>query len=226
MGVTLRGLNATRTADYLNALGTQDLPTASPGAGVANTVVQTSRIFPFNYKIRVVAVMFTAIDAVAGGDSFNLVVGGIPGATGQTYTQGNVAANDNSDTWGSPTNIAVAGNCVFGNDVPINVANLASANTLAWLPSGSVPSANLIGQSVPNTGWLACATTGGYGLFVPTNWDAVYPAGIPLSVRTTTVATTGTITALSITLGIVPIMRREEAMSVAGQTFPVGLTDF
>ncbi len=226
MSVTLRGVNPSRTADTLNALGTQDLPTVSPGAGVANTTVQASRVVPFNYKIRIVAVMFTAIDAVAGVDSFNLVVGGIPTQTGQTYTQGNIAANDNSDTYGYPTNVAVAGNSVFGADVPFNSANLASANTLTWLPPGSVPSTNLTGQSVPNTGWQVIATTGGYGLFVPTNWDAVYPAGIPLSLRVTTAASTGTITSLAVTLGILPVMRRAEPASVAGQDYVCPLTDY
>jgi hypothetical protein len=194
MPVTLRGLNETPTSDTLYSLSEASLSSAGAiGAGVANATVQSLKVLPFNFKIRKVVIYVPSIDAVAGGDSFNLVVGS--GA----YTQGNIAPNDTFDTSGVNAVTAVAGNCVFANDVPFNSANTAASNT-AYTPG------NLIGQAPPNVGWLSLATTGGSGIFVPTNWDAVYPAGIQITLRVTTVASTGSIGAgAQVVMAIVPV---------------------
>jgi hypothetical protein len=239
MPITLAGYNFALNSDTLGALSAHNVPSvASVGAGQANTAVLTSASVPFQYKIRYLTILVTAIDNVTGTDSFNLVVGGLAGQTGQAYTQGNTAANDNSGpagpSYGYPTNVAVAGNCVFANDVPFNSANLAANNVPAnYYASASpynpgvttwVPSSNLIGQSLPGTGWYSLATTGGYGLFVPTNFDAVYPAVIPLSLRATTVASTGSISNMAIVLGIVPVRKR--AQPVPGEPYPLLVSDY
>ena len=204
MPVSLRSLNETPTADTLYALVNVDLPTTSAaGAGVANTAIQAIKVLPFNYKIRKVAIYIPSIDAVAGLDSFNLVLG-----TTGAYSQNNPAPNDTFDTSGVNAVTATTGNSVFANDVPFNSANLATANT-TYSPT------NLIGQGPPNVGWIVLATTGGYGTFVPTNYDAVYPAGVPLTLRFTTVASTGAIGAnAQVTLAVVPVgIRRATAGS-------------
>jgi hypothetical protein len=206
MGLAKVGGTHTPQSYLLNCLHTAELPSvASIGAGVANTTVQTARCFAGRFKIAKVVVSLTAIDAVAGADSFNLVIGGLTGQTSQTYSQGNPAPLDNSFTYdptqasgnsnlGYPTNIAVAGQTVFANDVPFNSANVYATNTAGV-------AGDLTGLAQPNTGWLALATsTGGYGIFVPTNYDAVYPEGLPLSLRVTTAASTGSISNLSVGL--------------------------
>jgi hypothetical protein len=188
----------------LNALETMAFSNvASVGAGVANTTVQADIFVGVNYKISKVAVRVTAIDAVAGGDTFNLVVGGLTAQTSKTYNQNNPAPLDNSythstanaigaDNLGFPTNIAVAGQTVFANDVPFTATNTYSGNTAGV-------SGDLTGRAQPNTGWVAlAASTGGYGIFVPTNYDAVYPESLPLSLRVKTVASTGSITNLQV----------------------------
>ena len=203
MPVSLRSLNETPTADTLYALIQADMsPAGAIGAAAANSTVQASKAMPFNYKIRKIAIYYPSIDAVAGLDSFNLVVGF------GTYVQNNPAPNDTFDTSGVNAVTAVAGNSVFANDVPFNSANLTTANT-TYSPT------NLIGQGPPNVGWIVIATNGGYGTFVPTNYDAVYPAGVPLTLRATTVASTGSIgSGMTISLGIVPVgIRRATAGS-------------
>lgn len=196
MPVTLNGLNSTPRSDTLNALdASAQINLATIGASQANTAVQAAYISPVQYKIRKVAVYFSAISAITGL-SFNLVVG-----TG-AYTQGNAAPNDNSfdpttlttigtgapqftsvtpvlGGVGYPTNVAVAGQSVFAADVGFTVANF------------------------PNI----TVGTGGYAVLIPTNYDAVYPVGIPLTLRATT-GTGASITNLNITLAIVPIRLR------------------
>jgi hypothetical protein len=232
MSVTLRSINSTPNSDTLNVLDEKGFLTVSPGASVANTTVQTAIILPYNFKIRLVAVMYSTCDSVAGTDGFNIVVGGLIGQTGQAYTAGNIQPNDNSDTYGypytgtSPTGAAVVGIAplatpVFGADVPINSANLQSTNTQGV-------SGDLTGRALPNTGWLTCTTTGGYGLFVPTNYDAVYPAATPISLRAFTTTGTGTIGNLCVTIGWVPVRRRAATTgspSIA-QTLPYPATDY
>lgn len=208
MPLAKEGVSQTPRTYVLNTLGFEQIdPVAAIGAGVANTTVQTHTIFPCNFKISKIAVSLTAIDAVAGGDSFNLVVGGLQGQTAQAYNQNTAAPNDNSfthnaanavgsDSLGFPTNIAAAGMTVFANDVTFNSANVQTASGVAG---------DLMGRAQPNTGWISLATTGGYGIFVPTNYDAVYPAGVPLSLRVTTVASTGSISNLRVMVLIEPM---------------------
>jgi hypothetical protein len=137
-----------------------------------------------------------------------------------------LAANDNSDTYGYPTNVAAAGVSLFGADIPFNAANTIAANAYAY-PGNTGPTSNQIGQGVPNTGWGALATaTGGYGIFVPTNYDAVYPAGVPLTLRAITQATIGSITNLQVTLGIVPVGLRAQPISEPGQEIVLPGTDY
>lgn len=215
MSTTLLGLNVTPRSDTLNALGAVSVPTvASVGAGVANTTVQSSHGLPFNYKIRKISVLYSAASAVTGTIKFNLVIGGFTGGTGQTYTQGNIGTNDNSysmpagGTVGSAnlgycTNVAVAGMSIFGADVPINSANLQSANTTGI-------AGNQTGQNTGGTGWIVVTTTGGYGIFVPTNNDVVYPQGVPLTLRLITPASTGSLTNFSIDLMVEPVRLRTQ----------------
>lgn len=241
MPITYTGINFTLNSDTLGALTNLSMANvASIGAGVANTTVQTAKIVPYNFKIRLVAVSITAIDAVAGLDLFNIVVGGALGATAQTYTQGNIANNDNSGPagqgYGYPTNgsVAVAGQAVFGADVPFNSTNTIAANPVSLFQTTStfnpsvttwIPSSSLIGQSLPNTGWNSLTTgAGGQGLFVPTNWDAVYPAYTPISLRVVTVASTGSISNLQVELSIVPVRKR--AQPVPGAPYILPATDY
>jgi hypothetical protein len=212
MPITLRGLNESWDSDTLNTVQLKSFPVVSPGAGVANTTVQTSVLLPFRYKIRKVSVIFSAIDAITGGsDAFNLVLGGVTGQTGQTYTQGNLAPNDNSQTGSSavpgqntgnlgyPTNFATAGQSVFAADVPFTFAG------------GGTYATGLSSTNTQNSGsgWISLTTSGGYGIFVPPNYDAVYPENVPLSLRVATTAVTGSITNLFVTIMIVPIAFRK-----------------
>jgi len=207
---TLRGINSSWDSDTFMACSEVTMPSVSPGASVATTTVQSAIFLPWNYKIRKVSVMVTAIDAVDGSDTFNLVLGGIPAATG-AYNQNNPVLNDNSQSGpgtastpaglGYPTNIGVAGQTVFANDVPF-----LSTNTYG---AGSGGTSNLTGYGYTNTGWVTLATTGGYGIFVPTYYDGVYPCTVPLTLRVKTNASTGSITTLQIRLSVVPIPLRK-----------------
>lgn len=195
-------MNKSPWADTLHAVQAKEFaPVAAIGAGVANTVVQARVVLPFNYKIRYVAVDLTAIDAVAGLDLFNLVVG-----TGAyTNTAASLAPNDNRDTNGIATNVAVAGNSVFGADVPFNAAN----------------------TQVQGSGWIALATAaGGQGIFVPPNYDAVYPRGVPMTLRVVTVAATGSISNLAVVMGIVPVDLRAAVAGAPGQTIVLPGVDY
>lgn len=140
---------------------------AAIGAAVANTTLQGQLILPSACKIAKVAVNLTAIDNVAGTDSFNIVVG-----TTGAYTQGNTMLPDNSAINGYPTQFAVAGNSVFTNDVGFSPTNFPGITTAA----------------------------GGNAVLVPTVWDAVYPGGTVLTLRATTIASTGSITNLLVGL--------------------------
>lgn len=230
MPVLKRQLSLQPTSFNLNAQSAIALAVAAVGAGVANTALQALFISPFNYKINKVAIAYTAISAVTGTTSLNLVVG-----TG-AYTQGNPAGNDNSIAgptsmtnyptapggMGYPTNVAVAGNAVFSNDLTVNSANTFNPAGAAGTgtPNGTE------GMAVLGTGWIAVGTGGGYGLFVPDYYDAVYPAGIPLTLRVTTPATTGSITNLTVTIGYEPVALRGAPMSTPNQTIALPGTDF
>ncbi|MGH7746272.1 MAG: hypothetical protein ACREQ5_16160 [Candidatus Dormibacteria bacterium] len=170
---------------------------ASIGAGVANTVVQATFISPWQFKIRKVAVNLTAIDNVAGTDSFNIVIG--YGA----YAQNNPVPNDNSydqaapGGFGYPTNVGIVGQSVFGKDVAFSSANIPGITT----------------------------ANGGFTVMVPANYDAVYPAGVPLTVRATTVITTGSISNLLIVMGVVPMKLRLAPPATEG-VFPQPGVDY
>ena len=211
MPVTLNNLNSTPRSDTLNSVSFVPYLAISPGAGVVNTTVQDLQLLGLQYKIRKVAVAFTAIDSVAGTDSFNLVVG-----TG-AYAQGNPAPNDNSfdpsalttvgvngqinptvlGGVGYPTNVAVAGQTVFANDVAFTPANIPNITTGA----------------------------GGYAILIPANYDAVYPVNIPLTLRVTTTAATGSITGLRIFVVISP-MRLRPAFPGAEAVAPLPGVDY
>ena len=168
MPVTLRGLQSDPNSDTLGCVfGALFSAPSAIGAGIANTVVQALRVQPFNFKIRKIVVYVPSIDAVAGGDSFNLVVG-----TG-AYAQGSIAPNDNFETTGVNAPTASLGNAVFSADVPFTAANAYNPNT---------------GQ-----GWITLTTGGGYGIFIPPNYDAVYSQAVPVTLRVSTVAGTGAI---------------------------------
>jgi hypothetical protein len=167
-------------------------------------------LFPGLYKIRKVGVAFTSADNVTGTDKFNLVVG-----TG-AYVQGTIAPNDNSYSSGtslpsSATATSGAGNYVAGAGVgyPTNVATAGMAVFSADITlAPSSTTAQQVGAAPNSTyapGWIVCATTGGYGLFVPPNYDAVYPMLLPISLRNITIAATGAIAGLVVTLYVVPV---------------------
>lgn len=178
----------------LSTLGFESFDTvASIAANIPNTTVQNHICIPTVYKISKVAVSLTALNAIDGTHKFNLVVGGLQGQTAQAYNQNNAAPNDNSfthnaasavgtDNLGYPTNIATAGMTVFGTDVPFNPADATYGSN-----------------------WISLTTSGGYGIFVPTNYDAVYPAGTPLSLRAVTPVTTGSISNLRVMVLIEPM---------------------
>ncbi len=205
----------------LQTLGTETLGPVTLGTQ-ASTVISAGFLLPCNYKIVKVGVFYTATDAVGGGNSFNLVVG-----TTGAYTQGNVPGNDNSfaQTFqpgptqtsaaypspapsyglGYPTNIALAGQSVFLADVPINSgAAYAYTNPVAPFIAPSTGAPNV--AYVPSGfGWVSATTTGGYGIFLPANYDAVYPGNIPLTLRATVVTSLANFTA---TLLIEPMYTR------------------
>lgn len=88
-----------------------------------------------------------------------------------SYTQGTLAPPDNSAVYGYPTQFAAAGDTVFGDDMGFNVTNFPNATT-----------------------------SGGVAVFAPPVWDAIYPAGSVLTLRASTVASTGSIADLLVAL--------------------------
>ena len=89
---------------------------ATIGAGVVSTTVQARLPTPTNYKVSKVGVAFGAIDALTGGNSFNLVVG-----TG-TYETGATSATDSAVWTGTPNHdgtvtVTVAGHAVVYTEV-------------------------------------------------------------------------------------------------------------
>ena len=169
-------------------LGSESFQVASVGAAVANTTIQQLIALPCNSKISKIAVAFTAVNVVTGTHKLNV-------ALGLTGAYSGVNPNDNSNVEGYPTNIGTGSVGLFAADIAINSANAYSATTA----NGTS------GCAVPGTGWIVCATTGGYGIFVPDNYDAVYPAGYPLSLRVVTPASTGSLSNLTVTLLVEPI---------------------
>ena len=236
MPVLKRGLTLNPQSFVLNAIGVDGFNVvASVGANVANTAIQAYWIAPCNFKINKVAIFASAIAAITGTHSFNIVVG-----TTGAYTQGSVATNDNSIAGASvaygttypsaatgvgyPTNIAVAGNALFSADVPFQ----ATTTTTASSPGLAMPLPFVAGGAAGGTGqgWIALATGGLYGLIVPTNYDAVYPAGTPLTLRVTTPASTGSITNLLVNFNVELVGLRGAPISTSGQVIAYPGLDF
>ena len=206
-----------------------------------NTAVLAVMPLATGVKIAKVAVAWTAMtDATP---SFNIVYNTAQAlGSARSYTQGNVVPPDNSYTagitastvgatvntvgfpnpalttaypnfqqiggLGIPTNVAVDGQPVFAADVVFNTTNFPGAGT----------------------------TTGGQGILIPTNYDAVYPAGVypygvaqglpnaaDLPASFTLRATTGgteTITNLTVSLLLVPILLTEALAPTAVVAIP------
>ena len=222
----------------LQTLGTESIGPVTL-ATVANTAVSGGLMIPCNYKIVKVGVFYTATDAVAGANSFNLVVG-----TTGAYTQGNVPGNDNSFApsfqpgptqtaaaypppapnfqLGYPSNVALAGQSVFLADIPIN--NGAAFAYVNPPTPGSGISPILPSTAGPNPaygttgfGWVSATTTGGYGIFLPADYDAVYPANLPITLRSTVVTSLANLT---VTLLYEPMYLRPTAPGPDVNFFP------
>lgn len=162
-----------------NTLGHESI-TASPAIAAVNSTVQGQINIPCGVKVAKVSVSWLTA-TLANLPSFNIVYNTVQAlGSAQTYTQGNVVPNDNSYTNGAigtllggsqvpnpalvtafpnfqqigglgiPTNVAVDGQPLFAADVLLNTTNFPGAS----------------------------ATVGGQGNLVPTNFDAVYPAGV------------------------------------------------
>ena len=143
--------------DALTTLGA--FASVSPGAGVARTTNQATIFMAQSYKIAKVGVYFTAIDAVTGGDSFNIKVG--TGTANASGISGNTAPFDRQRNDGYPTAFASAGQLVFDTDVAFNVTNFPNIAT----------------------------GTGGYNEFAPYNYDGCYLPGPLSLIATTVAST-------------------------------------
>lgn len=164
-------------------------PAQTLSDGVANTTISGTVLVPVASKIAKVMVYAAAIDTLAGTDLINVVVGA---NSSGAYTAGVIAPNDNSligpppGGLGYPTVFAVAGDALFAADQALTATNgQVQANLQPAFP-------------VPTT------TTDSVWAFRPTHYDAVYPAGTPLTLRVTTTASTGAITSLVVCLLLSP----------------------
>src|SRR5665213_165782 len=196
LGRAKKGLDFFRENYVLGTLGTESniFSVASVGASQANTTVQGYWLTPGRVKISKITVFCSAISAITGTISFNIVLG-----TG-AYTQGSVPGNDNSSVpdvaynaagqatsqqdpgitapypaggGGLCSNPAVAGNAMFAADVVFNVTNF---------PARTLPS----GVAVPAL-TTAAGTGATYGFqFAPASPDAVWPNASILTLRATT----------------------------------------
>lgn len=149
---------------------------ATVTGAIANTAIQGYYSLPMGTKLSKISVSFSALTAVAGTNKFNIVYNSPTQLNGaQTYTQGNIAGQDNSNIEGYPTNPATAAQSVFSADILItNAAGNAYSATTA---NGTT------GCGVPGTGWLSTTTSGGMGIFVPDSYDAFYPLGGVFTLR-------------------------------------------
>ena len=193
----------------------------SLGAGVANSTVQSAIIVPgvnMGYNVLAVSVFLTNIDSTSG-DSFNLCVG-----VG-SYTSGSatLGSNDNSRTapvvgstnqgQGVCTNIATVGTTVFGSDVAFSATNFPAGGLTAALGNAPGLLNNAAGTALTPSNQsvvLAASSADYWNTFIPPNYDVVYPAGIPLTLRCTTNASTGSISGLQVyvTLRLVTLKTR------------------
>lgn len=217
---------AQTTGNTLTQQAAADAVVINANATVNKLVTATSALGVVTITANVPGAAGNAITTVAASTGDTLTANQAVLASGANASGVTLAANDNSDTYGYPTNVAVAGDALFGADVPFNAANTIAANAYAF-PGNVGPSANQIGQGVPNTGWGSLvAATGGYGLFVPTNYDAVYPAGIPLTLRAITQATIGSISNLQVTLSVIPVGLRAQPGDAPGQKLILPCVDY
>lgn len=233
---------------------------------VANTAVQAA--FPLNVGVKVVkvAVSWTAI---AGAPAFNLVYNTVQAlGSAQAYTAGNVAPMDNAYTAGvtattpgaslvaATTNGALTTNGTPGFPNPALTTLAAGFNQQGGL---GIPT-NVAVDAQPlffadvvfnTTNFPGSATSGGQGILIPTNWDAVYPAGIypygnqqlvpsyfgggaavtpnfgaSITLRLVTSTGTNSVTNLSVTLFWVPIMLTETSTSSATIISPLSGVQF
>lgn len=193
---------------------------ASVGAGVASTAIQAYLYVPGYYMISKVGIFASAIDNVTGTDSFNLVVG-----TTGAYNQNNPTLPDEEFTGGDvitgvqSTNFPTGAGAGYP-DSPNNVVATTGQTVFAQDVTFSNAVANAYGTLSPFSGWQLATTTGIYGDFVPTNPTALY-VGVPLTLRVTTVASTGSITNLLVVVQL-EIFKPLQASAQVG-TSPDGI---
>ncbi len=209
--------------------GTESFGTVTLGAGVVNTTVTFAAgllLLPCAVKVVKVGISFSATDNVTT-NAVNIVYNTTapPNPGGGAYLANGPAPNDNSQTagiqvgtsalvtgapnpasaltqiggLGVPTNYAVNNQPLFAADIILNTTNF--------------PGATIAG--------------GGFGVFVPTNFDAVYPNGpVPNNAATAASLSTGyinqfgyftlraitttSLTNLTVTLFYAPITMREK----------------
>lgn len=204
-----------------NTLATANMAPVTQTGALTNAGIVATYPLPTAMKVVKVAAAFIATTDTAANVSFNIVYNTVAAlASSQTLTAGNVAPNDNSYAYGSttlknaalttalplfnqqpglgiPTNVAVDGQALFAADVALNTTNFPGSTN----------------------------STGGQGLFVPTNFDAVYPAGpypygaangmtVPILAAFTlrlTLAGAATLTGFSVTLFLEPVTLWEKA---------------
>src|ERR1700726_1307487 len=98
--------------------------------------------------------MVATVDAITGGAKFNIVVGS------GSYTAGTLPPIDNSQLYGYPTNLAIAGDALFNTDVPFTTDEFPG------------PLVGAQGQVINQGNVIITAATGGSTVLVPTNYDA------------------------------------------------------
>lgn len=163
---------------------------ATIGAGEANTTIVDTFVTPSRIKIAAIAIYASAIDSIAGTDSFNIVVG-----TG-AYLQGVTVQNDNQQMYAY--NQASTANGVQNS----LVGGGSGITTNFALPGQALFAADVIINAVNTPGILVA--TGGSAVFgdIPTalspivlaGSDAVFERGQILTLRFTTTASTGSVT--------------------------------
>lgn len=204
MGLAKVGVVHTPQAFVLNTLGWLNFSYVS-SVGAAQNNSQCIAYLPLvsNMKISKVAVFFAGIDSLAG-DLFNIVLG-----TG-VYTQGVVAANDNSythnaanavgsDNLGFPTNIAANGSALFSADMVFNAANFPNASTGLAAPAAPGLAASASGGSLATgTEYVKVTYVNPNGESLPSAEANVPVTGPTGSVTVTSPAASGNATAYNV----------------------------
>ncbi len=206
MPQTLLGWSRSPNAPHFNTLGTETLgPITTTTGAIANTVVNSPLMLGCTVKLRKVGVAYTAIGSVAGTFAFNVAVGYGAETTlapnDNSFASGTLLPTAGTATTGAGTYVAAA-----GVGYPTNVATagmIAFSQDIQFLAPGvTVPGYTSPGPYAP--GWIVGATTGGYGVFTPPNYDAVYPGLVPMTLRLVQPAA-GVITGLVVTLFYEPV---------------------